>query len=153
MIRRPPRSTLFPYTTLFRSGNYMLVLTFSNNVTSGNASVTSGTGNVAGTPIFSGKMMTIELTGVANAQQITVTVSGATDIFAQVLPDKTVPINVLLADVNGNGVVNASDVVQPKLRIGQPVDGTNFRGDVNANGSINSGDIAIVKSNIGIGLP
>src|SRR2546425_6992032 len=24
MIRRPPRSTLFPYTTLFRSGNYFL---------------------------------------------------------------------------------------------------------------------------------
>src|SRR3712207_7785586 len=24
MIRRPPRSTLFPYTTLFRSGKYML---------------------------------------------------------------------------------------------------------------------------------
>src|SRR2546422_11513524 len=24
MIRRPPRSTLFPYTTLFRSGNYIL---------------------------------------------------------------------------------------------------------------------------------
>src|SRR2546422_5005619 len=23
MIRRPPRSTLFPYTTLFRSGNYL----------------------------------------------------------------------------------------------------------------------------------
>ena len=25
MIRRPPRSTLFPYTTLFRSGTYELV--------------------------------------------------------------------------------------------------------------------------------
>src|SRR3712207_7246556 len=24
MIRRPPRSTLFPYTTLFRSGGYVL---------------------------------------------------------------------------------------------------------------------------------
>jgi len=24
MIRRPPRSTLFPYTTLFRSGRYAL---------------------------------------------------------------------------------------------------------------------------------
>src|SRR3712207_8425262 len=24
MIRRPPRSTLFPYTTLFRSGSYMV---------------------------------------------------------------------------------------------------------------------------------
>src|SRR3712207_8356383 len=27
MIRRPPRSTLFPYTTLFRSGQVKLVLT------------------------------------------------------------------------------------------------------------------------------
>src|SRR2546426_7198070 len=25
MIRRPPRSTLFPYTTLFRSGDYLVV--------------------------------------------------------------------------------------------------------------------------------
>src|SRR5258708_24933098 len=25
MIRRPPRSTLFPYTTLFRSGSFMFV--------------------------------------------------------------------------------------------------------------------------------
>jgi len=24
MIRRPPRSTLFPYTTLFRSGSYVI---------------------------------------------------------------------------------------------------------------------------------
>src|SRR5256885_7344344 len=26
MIRRPPRSTLFPYTTLFRSGKYVAVM-------------------------------------------------------------------------------------------------------------------------------
>src|SRR5256885_12315564 len=26
MIRRPPRSTLFPYTTLFRSGEYVLAI-------------------------------------------------------------------------------------------------------------------------------
>src|SRR2546430_3979502 len=26
MIRRPPRSTLFPYTTLFRSGRHSLIL-------------------------------------------------------------------------------------------------------------------------------
>src|SRR3712207_2659953 len=26
MIRRPPRSTLFPYTTLFRSGNYYYLM-------------------------------------------------------------------------------------------------------------------------------
>src|SRR5574341_2440328 len=40
MIRRPPRSTLFPYTTLFRSyrsttagGPYTLVTSFANNTT------------------------------------------------------------------------------------------------------------------------
>src|SRR5256885_2365476 len=31
MIRRPPRSTLFPYTTLFRSGLYSLVEDVDNN--------------------------------------------------------------------------------------------------------------------------
>src|SRR5438309_8011200 len=28
MIRRPPRSTLFPYTTLFRSRMFLLLITF-----------------------------------------------------------------------------------------------------------------------------
>src|SRR5258707_1916553 len=31
MIRRPPRSTLFPYTTLFRSGRQVVVLTRSES--------------------------------------------------------------------------------------------------------------------------
>src|SRR3989442_13310851 len=31
MIRRPPRSTLFPYTTLFRSLNGLLYVTFSSH--------------------------------------------------------------------------------------------------------------------------
>src|SRR3712207_7975920 len=30
MIRRPPRSTLFPYTTLFRSGHHCISCRFSN---------------------------------------------------------------------------------------------------------------------------
>src|SRR3712207_7910907 len=35
MIRRPPRSTLFPYTTLFRSSNYLCIgATVSTNSTS-----------------------------------------------------------------------------------------------------------------------
>src|SRR3712207_8277285 len=34
MIRRPPRSTLFPYTTLFRSGLYFLGLPFQYTPTS-----------------------------------------------------------------------------------------------------------------------
>src|SRR5688572_32047415 len=29
MIQRPPRSTLFPYTTLFRSGSALIAITFT----------------------------------------------------------------------------------------------------------------------------
>jgi hypothetical protein len=64
-----------------------------------------------------------------------------------------VSMGVLVGDVNGNAAVNASDVSQSKSRIGQQIDGTNFRSDVNANGLINATDISIVKSNIGTGLP
>ena len=134
-------------------GNHTVVFTFNNNVTSGSASVTGGTGTVGGTPTFSGKTMTVELSNVADAQQISVTVSGVTDTFAQVLPDKTVAMKILLGDVNSSGMVNATDVAQVKSRIGQPVDTTNFRLDVNANGSINAGDIVITKTNLGTGLP
>src|SRR2546425_9480275 len=39
MIRRPPRSTLFPYTTLFRSAKRV----GNSSISSGNASDTTGT--------------------------------------------------------------------------------------------------------------
>src|SRR5258708_39373069 len=40
MIRRPPRSTLFPYTTLFRSLNTLGVILWSQNDTRGLEPVT-----------------------------------------------------------------------------------------------------------------
>src|SRR3712207_8439111 len=59
MIRRPPRSTLFPYTTLFRSGNHLIhalrrnvnmtILLFNNRIyglTKGQYSPTSEVGKV-----------------------------------------------------------------------------------------------------------
>src|SRR5207247_990873 len=43
-------------------GNHTLVFTFNNNVVSGSASVTAGTGSVLGAPVFSGTTMTLNLT-------------------------------------------------------------------------------------------
>lgn len=97
--------------------------------------------------------MTINLTGVATAQTLTVTLSGVTDRFSQVLPDTPVSMRVLIGDTNANGTVNATDVAQTKTQLGQAVTGTNFRTDVSANGAINSADIAIVKSHLGEGAP
>ena len=131
------------------TGDYTLVFTFTNNVTSGNAGVTSGIGSVSGMPTFSGNTMTVNLTGVANAQTLTVTLSGVTDEFSQVLPDTPVSVNMLIGDTSGNGVVNATDVAQTKGQVGQPVTSSNFRTDVNASGIINATDVAIVKAHSG----
>jgi hypothetical protein len=135
------------------SGNHTFVFTFTNNVVSGNASVTSGTGTVSGSPVFSGNTMTVNLTGVSDQQQITVTISNVMDTFGQTLPDTAVDAVILAGDTNGNRTVNAADVAQTKAQQGAVVDQTNFRTDVNANGTINAADTAVVKANAGHSVP
>jgi hypothetical protein len=135
------------------SGNHTFVYTFSNDVVSGNAAVTSGTGTVSGSPIFSGNTMMVNLTGVSDVQQITVTVSNVMDTFGQTLPDTAVNAVILAGDTNGNRTVNAADVAQTKAQQGSPVDQTNFRTDVNANGTINAADTAVVKADAGNSVP
>ena len=133
-------------------GDYTLVFTFSNNIESGNASVTSGTGSVSGTPTASGNTLTVNLTGVTTPQSLTVTLSGVADQFLQTLPDTPVTMTVVVGDTNGNGVVNATDVAQTKGGVGSPVTSSNFRTDVTANGTINASDVSLVKSKSGTAL-
>lgn len=135
------------------SGAYTIVITFTNMVVSGNATVTSGIGSVSGTPTFNSNTMTINLTGVANAQMLTLTLSNVIDQFSQTLPDTAVNVAFLLGDSNANRTVNASDVSQTKARIGQTLDATNFRSDVNVNGSINATDTSLIKLKVGTGVP
>jgi serine protease AprX len=134
-------------------GSHTLVLTFDNNVMSGNAAVTSGTGAVSGSPTFSANTMTVNLTGVTDGQKITVTLQGVTDTSSQVMPDMPVTVNMLIGDTSGNKTVNASDVTQTKTQVGVAVTGTNFREDVNASGSISASDVTLVKSRVGSSLP
>jgi hypothetical protein len=77
-------------------GNHTVVFTFSNAVTAGQATLTAGTGTVAGAPAFAGERMFVELTGVSDVQQITLQVTGVTDAFGQVLPPATVAMNLLI---------------------------------------------------------
>ncbi len=135
------------------NGNHTLVVTFSNSVVSGNAMVTGGMGSVIGAPVFSGNTMTVDLTGVANAQTLIVTLSNVTDTFAQVLPDTAVSAGFLTGDTNGDGFVNTGDSIQTRNRSGQATDSTNFRSDVNTDGFVNSGDTTAVRSRSGTSLP
>jgi hypothetical protein len=134
------------------SGNHTLVFSFTNNVVSGNANVTSGTG-VAGSPTFVGSTMTVPLNSVPDVQKITVTVSNVTDTFGQVLPPTTLSMNVLIGDTNGNKTVNATDIGQTKAQSGVAVTNANFRQDVTPNGTINASDIGLVKSRSGASVP
>jgi subtilisin family serine protease len=134
-------------------GNHTLVFTFNNNLQSGNATVTGGVGTVSGAPVISGSMMTVNLTGVGDAQRLTLTLQSVTDTTSEVLPDTAIRVNFLAGDVNANKSVNAADVAAAKSQLGQPVGAGNFRADYNANGTLNAADIAGIKANLGHGVP
>ncbi len=143
------------------TNDYQIVVTFSAPVTvagnpqaqviSGTATVgTGGVGN-GGMVTVSGNSVTLPLTNVGNAQTVNVMLNSVSDSPSS--GNVMISMNVLVGDTNANGVVNSADVSQTKSRIGQAIDGSNFRSDVNANAVINATDTAIVKSNIGTGLP
>jgi hypothetical protein len=132
------------------TNDYQMIFIFANSVTVGGASVTSGTGSLSSFSV-SGSQVTVNLTGVTNVQRITVTLFNVND--GTHTGDVPVSMGVLVGDVNGNAVVNASDVSLTKSQVGQPVSGSNFREDVNADGVINSTDVALVKAEVGTALP
>jgi hypothetical protein len=134
-------------------GNHTIVFTFSNEVVSGNVTVTEGTGTLAGSPTFSGNTMTVTLTGVPSAQRLSLMLNGVTDSFAQTMPDTTLTMKALFGDTDGNSGVTASDVGRIKLESSNPVTGSNFRSDLTADGSINSSDVGAVKSMGGTVVP
>jgi len=137
-------------------GDHSLVFVFSNSVASGSANLgTMGSGSVSGSPVISGNTMTVNLTGISDVQLITVTLSGVTDNFGQVLPDTAVSAKMLIGDSAGfgNSTVNAGDVGFVKSQSGQTTGAGNFRADIAVNGTINAGDVGLVKANSGHSLP
>ncbi|HEX8680443.1 MAG TPA: dockerin type I domain-containing protein, partial [Chthoniobacterales bacterium] len=135
------------------NGNHTLVFTFSKDVVSGDAAVESGTGSLFGNPIFAGNTMTVNLTGVANAQAMKVQLSGVADSYAQELPDTEITARFLIGDTTNDHFVNSGDATETRSRSGHSTDTQNFRSDVNADGNINSGDAFVVRKYSGTTAP
>ena len=131
--------------------DHQIVVTFASPVSVGSAAVTSGTGSVVGSPIVAGNVVTINLTGVTNAQTIMVTLSNVSDGVN--MGNLVVPMGVLMGDTSGNGAVSSTDVTQDKLQSGQAVNASNCREDVVVNGNINGTDVSAVKLKSGTALP
>ncbi len=132
------------------TNDYQLVVNFANAVTFDHASLTSGIGSVAGTSGNGTNAITVNLTGVTNAQTINVTLFGVND--GTITNDVTAAMAILVGDTSYNGTVNSSDVSQTKAQSGSPVTNSNFREDVNASGAITSTDVSLVKSKTGTAL-
>jgi hypothetical protein len=132
--------------------NYQAIVTFAAPVTVGGLSIMSSDGQASGTRSVNGPVATVNLTAVANAQTLGITLLNVNDGSAT--GDVFVPMSVLVGDTTNNGSVTGSDVAQVKSLSGQTVTGANFRADVNASGaSINASDIGLVKSRTGTVLP
>ena len=130
-----------------------LVLTFDQPISGGSAAVTAGVATVAAPPTASGSTLTIVLSGVSNAQALTVSVTNVTPTAGGAVGSATVNFRVLEGDVNASGAVSSADVAVVKFNAGRPLDGANFRSDLNNNGAITSGDVVIAKFRAGTTVP
>ena len=133
------------------AGDYQVVATFSTAVTFVSADVAAGTATVAsadggGTPV-----VTINLTGVTNAQTLTLTLFNLSDGTSTT--NIAISMSILTGDTTADTFVNSGDIAQTKSRSGQVVGSANFRSDVTADGNLNSADIGLVKSKSGTALP
>jgi hypothetical protein len=138
------------------NGDDTLVFTFANTLTNvGGASVTSGTGFVSSSNIDStdAHNYIVNLTGVANAQLITVSLTNVNDSAGNASSAVSVSMGVLLGDVNGNGIVSNTDVAAVKAEVAAPVTTSNFRNDVNISGVISNTDVSTTKAQVGTTLP
>ena len=86
---------------------------------------------------------TLNLHNVPNAVLVTLTLNNVHDNTNSFTD--TIPMGVLLGDVNGDGFVLSGDYTAVRQRSGAPVDGTNFQYDVNIDGFILSGDYTAVR--------
>ena len=137
------------------NGDYTMAFKFAVALsTVGNATVT-GTGSVSSRAIdgTDARQYNVNLTGVTNAQNLTVTLTNVTDVAGNISSSVSATMGVLAGDTTGNGRVNSSDISQTQSQAGLPVTADNFREDVTVNGAINSSDISFVQSQSGMALP
>src|SRR5438105_10648817 len=105
-----------------------MLVTFANAVTLNSAAVTSGTGTISSTTGSGTTAVTVNLTGVTNAQTITLTLSGVND--GTTTGDVGVRMAILIGDTTADGSVNSADISQTKSQSGHGVSSSNFREDV-----------------------
>lgn len=137
------------------SGNYTVVFKFAVPVSTVASATVAGTGTISSeaNDTTDPRQHLVNLTGVTNPQNITVTLNNVTDVAGNVSTSVSVPMSVLVGDTNADRFVDAVDVSQTKSQSGNAVISANFREDVNVDGFIDAVDVSLVKSKSGTALP
>jgi glucose/arabinose dehydrogenase len=148
----PGNPTVEPRSGGAAGGDHTIVFTFNKSVTAGTAAVTEGTA-IAGVPTFSGSEMSVPLTGVANEQYVTVTVSNVVATDGTTDGSGSVRVGFLLGDVSQNRVVTLTDLGLVNAQIAQFVTATNYLNDVNTSGTLSVADKGITNTQLTKSLP
>ena len=137
------------------NGNYTIIFTFANVLVNvADAKVTSGTGTVSSSAMGNDPhQYIVNLTGVTNAQYITVSLTNVYDSAGNSSSVVSAPMGVLLADVDASGRVDATDVFQVRQQTLQNATSSNFRNDVEESGRIDSTDVFITRQQSLTSLP
>jgi hypothetical protein len=129
-----------------------VVLTFNKPANGATVTVTEGTAT-ASAPTFSGNDVIVALSGVSNAQYVTVTLTNITSSDGGTGGSASVRIGYLACDVNQNRVVTGADLGLVNAQLAQPVTAANYLKDVNASGALTVADKAITNTNLTRSLP
>ncbi len=135
-------------------GSFTIVYTFDRSVT---APGTATTDDANTTPtVQSGpnaNQVTVNLANVPNERRLRVTLNGVQDSAGANLTNVSGDVGILLADVNGDGRVDAGDVMLIRQQNLQTAAAGNFRTDVNASGRIDAGDVLVARQQNLTSLP
>jgi len=110
--------------------------------------VTTSQGTIASLAI-DGQTLDIGLADAVGPQAVTLAFPGIASFDTGYIVTQTLCFRVLAGDASGDGVVNTSDYVAVRGRIGQAIGAANCRYDVNVDGTINTSDYIYIRGRLG----
>ncbi|MEQ1515147.1 MAG: S8 family serine peptidase [Usitatibacteraceae bacterium] len=128
---------------------HTIVFQFSTPITTPGAVTASRGGTTwAAAAVASGTDVLVTLTGVADNNRVTVTLTNVNGVAGTYATS----MGFLIGDVNNTRSVNSSDISAVKASSGQTTNAINFLRDLNSSGAVNSSDISAVKAQSGLTL-
>ena len=97
-----------------------------------------------------GTVLTLTLSDVHDGSVVNVLMAGIADMAGNPLAgDVDVSVRALAGDVNGNGVVNAVDLLMARRALYRPIGDQTFLADLDPDGLIDAMDLLVIRRKLG----